>query len=158
LLAGGGVVYARPNGLVPDVAVELAPKNPQAALATAKGLLRSASAKLGPLQFTAQVSGGKLVIADSPTAASALRGGAKLVNDSVFKDALAKAGVPAQRSFLAYADVAQLSPFIPVAVQAATGKAPDPQLTAAVQHIGRVVVWVVRSGARIELHAWAETR
>jgi hypothetical protein len=158
LLAGGGVVYARPNGVFPDIAVELAPKNPQAALTTAKSVLQSIGTRLGPLRLTAQLSNGKLVIADSPAAASALHGGAKLVNDAAFKDALAKAGVPAQRSFLAYADVAQLAPFVPVAVQAITGKAPDPKLAATLAHIGSAVAWAARSGGRIELHAWVETR
>jgi hypothetical protein len=158
LLAGGGVVYARPSGLVPDIAVELAPKDPQAALATVKPLLRSLGAKLGPLQLFAQVSGGRLVIADSPGAASALRGGAKLVDDAAFKDALSKAGAPAQSSFLAYADVSQLAPFVPVALQALTGKAPDPELSTTLSHIGNVVAWAARSGGRIELHVWAQTR
>lgn len=158
LLAGGGVVYARPNGVFPDVAVELAPKDPQAALATAKSLVKAVAAKLGPVQLTAQLSGGKLVIADSPAAASALQGGAKLVGDTAFKDALANAGVPAQRSFLAYADVAQLAPFVPVVAQAITGQAPDTKLTAALAHIGTVVAWAARSGGRLELHAWIQTR
>jgi hypothetical protein len=158
LLGGGGVVYARPNGLVPDVAVELAPKNPQTALATANSVLKGLAARLGPLRLTAQVSNGKLVIADSPAAASALRGGSKLVDDPAFKDALANAGVPTQRTFLAYADVAQLAPFVPVVVQAITGKAPDPKLTAALAHVGTAVAWAARSGGRLELHAWLGTR
>lgn len=158
LLAGGGVLYARPSGVFPDVAVELALKDARAALTTARSLLKSLGTRLGPLRLTAQLSNGKLVIADSPAAASALRGGAKLVDDAAFKDALAKAGVPAQRSFLAYADVTQLAPFIPVAVQAVTGKAPDPKLAATLAHIGSVVAWAARSGGRIELHAWVETR
>src|SRR5207245_9638252 len=69
LLAGGGVVYVRPNGLVPDIAVELAPKDPQAALATVQTLIRGLGTKL-PLQLTAKVAGKKLVIADSPAAAA----------------------------------------------------------------------------------------
>ena len=158
LFAGGGVAYARASGLVPDFAVELAPNDPQAALATVRSLLESVGTRLGPLQLTAQVSGGKLVIADSPSAVAALRGGSKLVDDAAFKDALAKAGVPAQRSFLAYADVAQLAPFIPVAVQAVTGKAPDPKLAATLAHVGTVIAWAARANGRLELHAWAETR
>ncbi len=158
LLAGGGVVYARPNGLVPDLAVELAPKDPQSALATAKSVIASLGTKLGPLQLSAQVSNGKLVIADSPAAASALHGGAKLVNDAAYKDALSKAGVGGQTSFLAYADVSQLAPFVPLAIQALTGKAPPADLATTLSHIGSVLAWATRSGGRIELHAWAETK
>jgi hypothetical protein len=158
LIAGGGVVYARPNGLVPDLAVELAPKDPQAALATAKSLLRGLGPRLGPLRLTAQVSNGRLVIADSPAAAAALHGGAKLVDDSAYKDALASAGAPGQTSLIAYADVAQLAPFVPVALQAVTGKAPDPRLATTLAHVGSVVAWATQAGGLVEVHAWIETR
>jgi len=66
--------------------------------------------------------------------------------------------VPAQTSFVAYADVAQLAPFVPLAVQAVTGKAPDPALAANLAHIGTVVAWGTRSGGRAQLHAWLQTR
>src|SRR5437763_12188198 len=73
LVTGEGVLYVRANGLMPEVAVELAPADPQAALARARAVLSSAAGRLGPLRLTAQLSGGKLVIADSPAAVSALR-------------------------------------------------------------------------------------
>src|SRR5262249_42247491 len=95
ILTGDGVLYLRSAGLVPDVALELTPKDPQAALKAARGLLRSASGKLGPLRLTAQLSGRKLVISDSPAAANALRGGSKLVGDSAYKNAVTAAGAPA---------------------------------------------------------------
>jgi hypothetical protein len=156
LLAGGGVLYLRPSGLIPEFALELAPKDAPAALATARALLRSF--RPGPLQLTAQLSDGKLVIADSPTAVTALRSGPKLVDDAAFKDALTKAGVPAQTSFLAYADVAQVAPFIPPLVQAVTGKAPDPALADNLAHIGTVVAWGTRDGALVHVHLWLQTR
>jgi hypothetical protein len=156
LLAGGGVLYLRPAGLIPEFALELAPKDPRAALARARALLRSL--RLGPLQLTAQLTGGKLVIADSPTAATALRSGPKLVDDAAFKDALTKAGVPAQTSFLAYADVAQVAPFIPPLVQAVTGKAPDPALADNLAHVGTIVAWGTRDGALLHLHLWVTTK
>jgi len=158
LLAGGGVAYARANGLVPDIAIELAPKDVQSALATARSLLKSLGTKLGPLQLTTQVANGKLVIADSPAAAAALQRGSKLVDDAAFKDALSKAGVPGQTTFLAYADVPQLAPFVPVVVQAVTGNAPPAQLATTLSHLGTVLAWAARSSGRIELHAWIETR
>ncbi len=157
LLADGGVVYARPNGLVPDLGVELAPKDPQAARATIESLLKSPTAKALPFPLVVQVSNGKLVIADSAAAASAFRGGSKLVGDASFKEALAKAGVPVQRTFLAYANVTQLAPFVPVAIQALTGKAPDPQLASTLSHVGDVVAWATHNAGREELHAWVET-
>jgi hypothetical protein len=156
LLTGGGVLYLRPAGLIPELALELAPKDPQAALTTARGLLRSL--KLGPVQLTAQLSGGKLVIADSPTAVAALRTGPKLVDDAAFKDALSKAGVPTETSFLAYADVPQVAPFVPPLVQAVTGKAADPALADNLAHVGKVVAWGTRDGALVHVHLWVTTR
>jgi hypothetical protein len=156
LLTGGGVLYLRPAGLIPELALELAPKDPQAALAKARALLRSL--KLGPVQLTAQLSDGKLVVADSPTAVTSLRAGPKLVDDSAFKDALTKAGVPAQRSFLAYADVPQVAPFIPPLVQAVTGKAPDPALADNLAHVGTFIAWGTRDGALVHVHLWLTTR
>jgi len=157
-LAGGGVLYARPAGLLPEVALELAPNDPKAAAASANALLHSLAGKLGPLQLTAQLSAGKLVISDSPAAATALRSGPKLVDDAAFKDVLAKAGVPAQTTFLAYADVPQLAPFIPVLLQGITGKAPDPSLAENLAHVGPVVAWGTRDGALMRLHVWLQTR
>jgi hypothetical protein len=158
LLAGGGVLYARPAGLLPEAALELAPKDPTAAIASAHALLRSLGGKLGPVQLTAQLSGGKLVIADSPAAVTALSTGPKLVGDSAFKDAVKNAGVPAQTSFLAYADVSQLAPFIPPLLQALTGKAPDPALGDNLAHVGPVVAWGTREGGQAHLHFWLQPR
>jgi hypothetical protein len=158
LLAGGGVLYARPAGLIPEIALELVPKDPQAAIASAHALLRSLAPKLGPLKLTAQLSGAKLVIADSPAAVTALRNGPKLVGDAAFKDAIKAAGVPAQTTFLAYADVPQLAPFVPVLVQGLTGKAPDPALGENLAHVGPVVAWGTREGAQVRVHAWIQPR
>jgi hypothetical protein len=158
LLSGGGVLYARPASFLPDVALELAPKDPQAALVSARALLRSLAPNLGPLQLTAQLSDGKLVIADSPSAAAALRSGHKLVDDAAFKDALAKADVPAEPAFLAYADVSQLAPFVPVLIQAVSGHAPDPSLGDNLSHIGPVLAWGTRDNGLVRVHAWLTTR
>lgn len=158
LLAGGGVVYVRPSGLIPEVALELAPKDPQAALASARKLLGSLSGRLGPVQLTAQLSDGKLVVADSPSALTALRSGPKLVDDAAYKDALAKAGVASRTSFLAYADVTQLAPFVPPLVQAVTGKAPDFALADNLSHVGTVLAWATRDGGEIRLHLWLQPK
>ena len=158
LLTGEGVLYVRANGLVPEVAVELAPTDPQAALARARAVLSSAAGRLGPLQLTAQLSNGKLGIADSPAAVSALRGGAKLVDDAAFKDALEAAGAPKLRSALVYADVAQLAPFLQLAAQAAGGKPLDPTVTDTLNHIGPLVAWATRSGTSSRFELWAKRR
>jgi hypothetical protein len=157
LLTGEGVLYLRSAGLVPDVALELTPKNPQAALKSARALLQSASGKLGPLQLTAQLSGTKLVIADGPAAANALRGGSKVVDDSAYKDAVKAAGAPAKTTLLAYADVAALAPVIQLAQSALGGKA-DPSLGADLQHVGTVVAWAGTSNGTAHLRLWVQPK
>jgi hypothetical protein len=158
LLTGPGVAYVRVNGLVPDLAVELVPADPQAALQRARSVLAGAAGKLGPLRLTPQLVGGKLVISDSPRAASALRGGSKLVNDAAFKDALQAAGAPRRTSALVYADMPQLAPFLQVAGQALGGKPIDPTLSDTLSHVGSVVAWTTRSGGLSRFELWAQRR
>jgi hypothetical protein len=158
LLTGQGVVYVRASGLVPELAVELAPSNPQAALARARTILAGSAGKLGPIRLTSQLVGEKLVISDSPAAAAALRGGAKLVDDAAFKDALKAAGTPQSTSALVYADMPQLAPFLQLAAPALGGKALDPTLVDALDHLGSVVAWATRAGGTSRFELWAHRR
>jgi uncharacterized protein DUF3352 len=158
LLTGPGVLYVRASGLVPELAVELAPSNPQAALAQARSVLAGSAGKLGPIRLTPQLVGGKLVISDSPAAAAALRGGAKLVDDAAFKDALKAAGAPQRTSALVYADMPQLEPFLQLAAQALGGKTLDPALVDTLDHVGAVVAWATRSGGTSRFELWAHRR
>jgi uncharacterized protein DUF3352 len=158
LLTGPGVLYVRANGLVPEVAVELAPSDPEAALARARTVLAGSAGKLGPIRLTPQLVGGKLVISDSPAAAAALRGGAKLVDSAAFKDALKAAGAPQSTSALVYADMPQLAPFLQLAAPALAGKALDPTLADTLNHLGSVVAWATRSGGASRFQLWAHRR
>jgi hypothetical protein len=156
LLTGDGALYVRPSGLIPDIALELTPKDPQAALASARTLLQKIAGTLAPLQLTAQLSGNKLVISDGPVATAALRGGSKLVDDSTYKDAVKSAGVPAQTTFLVYADVKELTPLIQLAAQALGGKATDQSLGDNLQHVGTVVAWGSKDNGVARLHLWVQ--
>jgi Protein of unknown function (DUF3352) len=156
LLTGDGVLYVRPSGLLPLVALEVAPTNPQAALAAARQLVRSLAGKLGPVPLTAQVVGRKVVISDGPAAASALRSGPKLVDDSAYKDAVAAAGVPAQTTFLEYADGEALAPIVQLLAQALGGKGLDPSLGENLAHVGALVAWGSKSGGMTHLHLWVQ--
>jgi hypothetical protein len=158
LLTGQGVLYVRARGLVPELAVELAPSNPRAALARARTILAGSAGQLGPIRLTPQLVDGKLVISDSPAAAAALRGGAKLVDDAAFKDALKAAGTPQSTSALAYADMPQLAPFLQLAAPALGGKALDPTLVDALDNLGSVVAWATRSGGTSQFEFWAHRR
>jgi Protein of unknown function (DUF3352) len=157
LLTGPGALYVRARGLVPEVAVELAPSDPQAALARARSILAGSAGKLGPIQLTPQLVGGKLVISDSP-AAAALRGGAKLVDDAAFKDTLQAAGTPKRTSALVYADMPQLAPFLQLAAPALGGKALDPALVDTLDHLGSVVAWATRAGGTSRFELWVHRR
>lgn len=150
LLSGDGVVYVRASGMLPEFAIEVAPKDPKAALAAARGLLQKATG----FPVTAQLVNGKVVIADGPAAASALHSGPRLTGDQTFKDAVASAGAPAHPAFIAYADVQTLAPFIQLAAQALTGKAPNPGLVANLQHVASVVAWAAPSGGNLTFGAW----
>ena len=156
LLTGDGALYVRASGLIPDFAVELTPKDPQAALTSARTLISSLTGSLGVLQLTAQLTNGKLVISDGPAAANALRAGSKLVDDSTYKDAVAAAGVPVQTSFVVYADVTELAPFIQLLAQALGSKAPNQALAENLPHVGTVVAWGSQSGAVERYHLWVQ--
>jgi hypothetical protein len=145
----------RPKGIFPEFAIELMPTHPAQALAQARALLRSNAAKLGPLPLTAQLAGSRLVISDSATAAAGLRGGAKLVDEAAFKNALRTAGAPARTSALVYANVAQLAPFLQLAA-AGNGQPVDPALGDTLGHVGALVAWATRSGSVSHFQLWAQ--
>jgi hypothetical protein len=113
---------------------------------------------LGPLPLTAQLSGNKLVIADTPAAVASLRGGNKLVDDAAFKEALHDAGVPKRTAGLLYADVAQLAPLLQLVQQAGGGKPLDADLADTLGRIGPLVAWGSRSGGVTKLNVWARRR
>jgi hypothetical protein len=120
--------------------------------------LRVLAGSLGPLPLTAQLSGGKLVIADGPAAVAGLRGGAKLVDDADYKDALKTAGVPAKTTFLAYADVAELAPFVQLVVQAIGGQAPDPALVDNLSHVDKALAWGSQQTGVSRISVWLRPR
>ena len=70
------------------------------------------------------------------------------------------AGVPARTSFLVYADVTQLAPFVQVlagALGGTTGQ-PDPALGENLTHLGTVVAWATTGGGLVRLGAWLQPR
>ena len=160
LASSDGVAFVRSSGLLPEIAIELAPKDPQKALAAARDALRRLGGALGPVPLTAQLSNGKVVISDGPAAAAALRSGPKLTSDQAYKDAIRAAGVPARTTLLAYADVTQLAPFIQVVSSALAGPSTsaDPTLGENLAHVGTVVAWATGDGGLARLGAWIKPR
>jgi len=160
LLNGDGVLYLKPSGLVPLVAIEVAPKNPQAALVSARALLRNVAGKLGPVPLSAQLVNGKVVISDGPAAASALRSGPKLVDDATYKDAISAASAPAKTTFIAYADASELAPIVQLLASTLGGGkgGADQSLGANLEHAGTVVAWGSKDGGNSALHVWLQPR
>jgi hypothetical protein len=158
LLNGDGVLYVRSTGIVPQIAIELAAKNPQAALASARGLLTKVAGGLGPLPLTAQISNGKVVISDGPAAIAALWGGPKLVADGDYKAAVKSAGVPPRTTFVVYANVSELAPFVQLLGQAVGGKAPDPALVDNLTQVDKALAWGSQTGSTARVTLWLRPR
>jgi len=110
-LRGEGVAYLAPATIVPTFVFEVQSPDPgaaeQALRATAKTLERRLN---GALKLRVARYGSRVVLTNAP--ANAPSSGGALVDDQPFKDALAAAGAPAEVTFLAYADVQRLTPFL----------------------------------------------
>ncbi len=155
LLTGEGVLYVKQSGLLPEIGLEAQVADPERALAAARGALADLAVKLGPIPLTAQISGGKLVVADSPTVVGALRAtGPKLVDDQSYRDALKAAGAPARTTGLLYADVRQLVPLLQIA-GSALGKPIAADLATTLSRLGPLVVYGARDGTVSRVDAWA---
>jgi hypothetical protein len=104
-----------PGTLLPVVTLEVQPADPAAAV-TALRALAAQAAKVLPLRVERQ--GDKVVLTNAPPGFDP--GSASLVDDQPFKDALAAADVPAEVTWLAYADIQRLTPILQ-ALAALTG-------------------------------------
>jgi hypothetical protein len=159
LLNGDGVLYVRSMGIVPQFALEAAPKNPAAAQAALKRLVGRGQGGIGPLPLVTRRSGGRVFVGTDTGAIGALQsGGAKLVGDSDYRSALAAAGVPARTTFVAYANVAELAPYVQLLAQALGGKAADPALTDNLAHVDKAIAWGSQSGGNSRLSVWLRPR
>jgi hypothetical protein len=159
LLKGDGVLYVRSMGIVPQFALESTPKDPAAAQAALKQLVGRGQGGIGPLPLVTRRSGGRVFVGTDVGAIGALRSkGAKLVGDSDYKSALAAAGVPARTTFLAYANVAELAPYLQLLGQALGGKAPDAALTENLSHVDKAIAWGSQSGGNARVSVWLRPR
>jgi hypothetical protein len=110
-LRGEGVAYLAPATLVPTFVLEVQSPDPDAA----EQALKAAATKLEPrlqgaLKLRVARYGSRVVLTNAPPGTPS--SGGALVDDQPYKDALAAAGAPADVTFLAYADVARLQPFL----------------------------------------------
>ena len=148
-LGGEGVLYLLPGTLLPVVTVELQPRDPAAAMNSLRALAAKA-AKVLPLRV--ERHGSYVLLTNA--AAGASPGSGSLIEDQPFKDALAAADVPAEVTWLAYADIQRLAPILQ-ALASLTGKGQaKPSSTLKLEKFGTLVAFGARSGStsRLEVH------
>jgi len=110
-LRGEGLAYLAPGTLVPTFVFEVQSPDPDAAVQALKAAATKLEQRLnGALTLRVARYGSRVVLTNAPPGAQS--SGGALVDDQPYKDALAAAGVPDDVTFLAYADVARLQPFL----------------------------------------------
>ena len=145
-LGGEGVLYLLPGTLLPVVTVELQPRDPAAAMNSLRALAAKA-AKVLPLRV--ERHGSYVLLTNA--AAGASPGSGSLIEDQPFKDALAAADVPAEVTWLAYADIQRLAPILQ-ALASLTGKGQaKPSSTLKLEKFGTLVAFGARSGSTSRL-------
>ncbi|MBA3734885.1 MAG: hypothetical protein H0W90_06770 [Actinobacteria bacterium] len=106
-LTGEGVLYLLPGVLLPVMTLEVHPSDPVAAAKALRGVAAKA-ARMLPLHVERH---GKVVLLTNAAPGSS-PGSGSLTDDQPFKDALAEADVPAEITWLAYADIQRLAPIL----------------------------------------------
>ena len=145
-LGGEGVLYLLPGTLLPVVTLELQPRDPAAAMNSLRALAAKA-AKVLPLRV--ERHGSYVLLTNA--AAGASPGSGSLIEDQPFKDALAAADVPAEVTWLAYADIQRLAPILQ-ALASLTGKGQaKPSSTLKLEKFGTLVAFGARSGSTSRL-------
>src|SRR5437660_558921 len=110
-LRGEGVAYLAPATIVPTFVFAVQSPDPGAAEQPLRATAKTLDQRLnGALKLRVARYGSRVVLTNAP--ANAPSSGGALVDDQPFKDALAAAGAPAEVTFLAYADVQRLTPFL----------------------------------------------
>ena len=147
-LGGEGVLYLLSGTLLPVITLEVQPRDPAAAAKSLRTLAAKAS-QLLPLRVERR--GNKVLLTNS--AAGASPSGGSLIEDQPFKDALAAADVPAEVTWLAYADIQRLAPILQ-ALASLTGKGQTkPSSTLKLEKFGTLVAFGAHSGSMSRLEA-----
>ncbi len=148
-LGGEGVLYLLPGTLLPVVTLEVQPGDPEAA-ATSLRALAAKAAKVLPLRVERR--GNKVLLTNA--AAGVSPGSGSLVDDQPFKDALAAADVPAEVTWLAYADIQRLTPILQALASLTGNGQPRPSATLKLEKFGTLVAFgATNSGSTSRLEA-----
>jgi hypothetical protein len=152
-LGGEGVLYLLPGTLLPVITLEVQPPDPAAAAKSLRALATQA-AKLLPLRVERR---GKYVLLTN-AAAGASPGSGSLMEDQPVKDAFAAADVPAEVTWLAYADIQRLAPILE-ALAALTGNGQStPSAAPKLEKLGTLVAFGARSGSTSRVEVRLTTR
>jgi len=154
-LGGETAFYVSPGQPLPTFTLVTQPADPTAAAAaidkafsglSANPMLGKLAPVLGAIQLQHEVVGGKLVVSTSQQAIAAFQGGgAKLADDSAFKDATSAAGMPSQTNGFVYANVTAALPLVEgLAALGGTSVSGDLQANLAPLHA--VTGYATRSG------------
>lgn len=167
LLGGEGALYARPGAPLPEVTIVLQVDDERAAVATADKLVPKLAEALGAtgVPETSVVEGvtlkvlrgenfpvvwgafdGKLVISNSTTSVTGLKGGDKLKDDSLFEEARDSAEMPDETSGFLYLNLKDIVPLIRNFADAASADLP-PEVLANLEPLRSFLVFATRDGA-----------
>ena len=107
------------------------------------------AAKVLPLRVERR--GDKVVLTNA--AAGVSSGSGSLVDDQPFKDALAAADVPAEVTWLAYADIQRLTPILQALASLTGNGQSKPSAALKLEKFGTLVAFGARSGSMSRLEA-----
>ncbi|MGZ8696548.1 MAG: hypothetical protein ACXWZ1_04265 [Gaiellaceae bacterium] len=152
-LGGEGVLYLLPGTLLPVITLEVQARDPAAAAESLRALAARA-AKLLPLRV--ERHGNYVLLTNA--AAGTSPGSGSLLEDQPVKDAFAAADVPAEVTWLAYADIQRLAPILQ-ALASLTGQGQSkPSTSLKLEKFGTLVAFGARSGSISRLEARLTTR
>jgi hypothetical protein len=152
-LDGEGVLYLLPGVLLPVITLEVQPRDPAAAAKSLRALAAQA-AKTLPLRV--ERHGNTVLLTNA--AAGVSPGSGSLLEDQPVKEAFAAADVPAEVTWLAYADIQRLAPILQ-ALAALTGLGQSkPSVTPKLEKFETLVAFGARSGSMSRVEARLTTR
>ena len=152
-LGGEGVLYLLPGTLLPIITLEVQSPDPVAAAAALRALAAKA-AKLLPLRVERH---GNYVLLTNAAAGSS-PGSGSLMEDQPVKDAFAAADVPAEVTWLAYADIQRLAPILQaLASLTGTGQS-KPSASPKLEKFGTLVAYGAHSGSTSRVEVRLTTR
>lgn len=168
LLEREGAIYARPGAPLPEVTIVAQVADERAALSTADRLVPKLGAAVGATgaPTTSEVEGvtlktirgdnfslvwgafdGKLVVSSSSSSVTGLKGGDKLKDDSLFKEARDSAELPDATNGFVYFNLKDIVPLIRNFANATSGRIPEDVL-ANLEPLRSFVVYSTSEGGK----------